>query len=514
MAFAARRVCFRLGAGLALVLVMSRLPGGGAWAQVPREFSKPDDYSQLEAAREGRKKLADVQGTMKQEVRHLLHRLLYPPYNGKPATSGPKIESGRAADELLKDLQQEVMPEAKRRDLAKWNFDPRNEAGTETTRLPLTEAEEAYFDAFGKMALAEMTKNVLPQATSPYTRILALRMINVLTTAPVLDWVDPLLAIARSETEPDAVKYYANLALGNVVAHANFAPPGKALVDSKLPREKQAEVARHLIGVIGRVPPGEMRPGSEEATTHQFLRRAAVQSLAQFKNIAVRDLTGKILELPGLWLLRVAAGDPGLMPAPSPGERADALAGFLAMVPDDQMNLPLVQAALLVSLRDLVEFQGGDNTRMAKAKLTAGETVTVRPILPWKAVGAQLNVSLSQFRIRGGYPYFRGLAPALSKVAADVHKVGSDGVASKFEAGAPPTPEAILQGITDLKKDVETNPTLFKGVPDSFVWRQKAEPTAAKLEAPKKEPAPAPKAEPAPAPKEVAEPKKDAPAKK
>lgn len=121
-----------------------------------------------------------------------------------------------------------------------------------------------------------------------------------------------------------------------------------------------------------------------------YARHQAVKALAKVKFARVPGPDGKALLYPSYALVRVALGDPNLLPAPKPGEAADAVLGLCNMAPSEEQ--------LKGGFKPIKEY----NADVVAEAVTAGLVTFAKPraanafdnTLPWRFYAAELAGAL------------------------------------------------------------------------------------------------------------------------
>jgi hypothetical protein len=190
----------------------------------------------------------------------------------------------------------------------------------------------------------------------------------------------------------DAVRLYYLRSLRNLFAVVNQDNPVKSVI-TKPERERAAIKA--LIAFLTRKPTLSANASEEEVNGYRAVRREAIRALGQSRFPVVR-VDGKIETIPALHLLRFANSDKSISPPPSLSERADALTGYLQLVPDRDQNMVCASYFVAAALSNLAQ-------ECATAKpIVKG----VRPMGPlgenddyaWYLAAMRLSVSLKSWR--------------------------------------------------------------------------------------------------------------------
>jgi hypothetical protein len=191
------------------------------------------------------------------------------------------------------------------------------------------------------IAFDAVLKPLIETHAERIVRINAARILaEVCRSGATAHW-STVTALLTNENTLTEVKYYALHAAGNLLAaydlneyksrkHSNDSKEVGALVQAItncilnpstiLPGLKVAEATPDQLAVIG------------------FVRRSAVRALAQLRFVTIPGPDGKQPLYPAYTLARVCVSDPVLVPAPSPGECAEAAIGLCNMAPSVDGN--------------------------------------------------------------------------------------------------------------------------------------------------------------------------------
>jgi hypothetical protein len=203
--------------------------------------------------------------------------------------------------------------------------------------------------------------------------------------APAL--VDPLLAVVKNERVSDAEKLYAFQGLRNLLDQSD-----QTLTDRHIPglhrdQAKLAEVATALSNYITakRAP----RDDKERAVI-EYVRRHAVEAMAQFKEGVLRRPNKEVLFRPAWTMARVMELDPSVSPPFTIQEQTIAATGFCQMKIDAEMNLDVAAFSVAKVLALFTQAANLDAER-------AGRDGTL-PVAHWKVLAARFSYALSVWR--------------------------------------------------------------------------------------------------------------------
>lgn len=213
------------------------------------------------------------------------------------------------------------------------------------------------------------------------------------------------VALINDEQVPDAVKFYAIQALGNLLAYVEDpALPDKSAF-KRANRELEHESLKSLINYIAKKrdltataqlatrPDGDgdkndkpaPKLDPEQIDAIRYIRREAVRALANSRAHTIR-YQEKVVCRPALALLRVAAND-GLVPEASLSERVDALVAFTQLYPvvrtiDRDIHLDYAAQQFALAIVDIANVQLNDPNAV---------------VLPWKFSAARLEDGLQKW---------------------------------------------------------------------------------------------------------------------
>lgn len=238
-----------------------------------------------------------------------------------------------------------------------------------------------------------------------------------------------------------------------------------------------------------------------------YVRNQAVKALAKVKFVRVPGPDGKAPLYPAYTLVRVAMSDPNLVPAPKPGEAADAVIGLCNMAPvEEQLNR---------SFKPVKEYSAD----VVVEAVTAGLVTFAKPraanafdnTLPWRLYAAELAGAL-----RDWGPLFdpdaeplvsprfnAALVPpgvaALSReitplLLAPMDKTDPNG---KPDPAARVNIEELQRRLGELRAKPKRNTLLFANVPQTTIDFPPPKKPAPSAKEPDKKDAPPPKKEPA-----------------
>jgi hypothetical protein len=214
--------------------------------------------------------------------------------------------------------------------------------------------------------------------------------------------------------------------------------------------------------------PALILPGykAETATADQLavlalVRRQAVKALGQVKFATLPGADGKAQLYPAYTLVRVAAGDPALVPAPGPAEAAEAVIGLCNMQPPAK----------------------GYNADVAVEAATSGLITFAKPragnpndrTLPWRNTSLRVAEALVKWRPLFD-PEYDITAPTkfdATRVPASLEALIKDAcqkVLAPIEKGDAATPvelEVLRKRLEAMRGDPKRNVLLFAGVPET-----------------------------------------------
>jgi hypothetical protein len=278
-----------------------------------------------------------------------------------------------------------------------------------------TDDQQIYINEFGKAMEKELVF-VIKNASKPIVRVNAARMLAQTAQMPYAGLADSFIAILKNDNELEAVKMYACEGLRDLLLHNDKIEPKKHfIVDVK----KQAEIANTLIAHIMRpVPAAASDP--EVARVVHFTRREAVRALAVVRESVIRAPNRDMLAFPALPLLKIAMGDPTMVPPPSIPEQVEALIGFCSMRIDRDMDLGASVKGVHFAMMELNRKQNPDPNEPGREKTVA-----------WKVVGARLNQVMLVWKTNAED------VPVIQepKLVYDYTKMISDSLLTKFEEG-------------------------------------------------------------------------------
>lgn len=192
--------------------------------------------------------------------------------------------------------------------------------------------------------------------------------------------------LAAPDVQDPKVRHHAQVANAN----AKDAPQQNAQALGALVKALMDCVNDPGLLVAGVSPDNPDTLTEDQLAVVGFARHQAVKALAKVKFVRVPGPDGKTPIHPAYTLVRVALGDPNLLPAPKPGEAADAVLGLCNMAPvEEQLNR---------SFKPVKEY----NADVVVEAVTAGLVTFARPraanafdnTLPWRFYAAELAGAL------------------------------------------------------------------------------------------------------------------------
>ena len=264
----------------------------------------------------------------------------------------------------------------------------------------LSESQRDYMQVYGKACL-ERLRPIFgtaekPSKFEPIVRVNAARLLSLVARMGYEESADVAIAVIENPKEIDAVRFWALQALRNLFTAVNPDFPEKSVV-TKADRELKAVQA--LIGFISRkVKTDDMPP--EEAEAVRYVRREAIRALGHVRKPIYRT-EGKIVAIPALWLLRVAAADPVLSPLPNVSERVEGAVSYLQLNPDRTENTDYAVFYLGKMARDLAkDFSEKQDLKIdpKEKPKELGTPVSQRDYYAWKAGMLKLEMGLKDWK--------------------------------------------------------------------------------------------------------------------
>jgi len=344
--------------------------------------------------------------------------------------------------------------------------------------------KKEYIQVYGQYVADVLHQEILlpkdkPIKYEPLVRINAGRILAQLgksgyvkTDDKHVDTVDIALDVLQNPKEIDAVRLYALQALKYLLALPN--PPGmdKSLLAKQPEREKQIIVT--LIQFISRPVTISADASNEEVDGWRYVRREAIRALGNVRHPILRDeKEKKIVANPAFWLLRIAADDPTINPAPRLDERAEALIGFLQLNPDREMEMDYASWYLGKAFRDLAAEFSARKVKLAGAAANPDDKDPgqQRDYLPWKLIWNKLEILFKPWK--DGWEGTHANPPRLPDQMVNELLQQCQGQIFQSVVGVGQLPpnveyESITTWIQNQQANV-TAKTLFKDDPDSEI---------------------------------------------
>ena len=356
-------------------------------ADIPKP---PDGYSKaryvVDRLRSGSERVAGDEvssadatrnrAALKTYAQYLAYSIAQPPYNGDPVPKDDKTP--RRPDASMATLMEEA---ARYADLP---------IGSGNQGRP-TQSQYEYGAEFGA-AIAPEAQLVWTNSAKPIERVNAVRLMAITAQLPAPALIDPLLAVVNNPRVSDAEKLYAFQGLKNLLDQVGLDATGGPMPDRHFPalhrdQAKLAEIAHALTNYI--TAKRTVRDDKDRAVI-EYVRRHAVEALAEFKEGVLRRPNKEVLARPAWTLARVMEQDPSVSPSFTIHEMTLAATGFCEMKMDPELNLDVAAFTVAKVVALFAQAANLDAER-------AGRDGTL-PSAHWKVLAARLSYALSAWR--------------------------------------------------------------------------------------------------------------------
>jgi len=304
----------------------------------------------------------------------------------------------------------------------------------ESTNTPLQKE-------FGKKMVEELDRVMAPKQQAAIARINAGRVLARLAEeSGYEETVDLLVKVITDPDEVDGARFWACRGLRNLFARAGKKLP---LNVGAARRQKALEA---LVAFIQRKPEVTKMTPEEELNGLRVLRREAVRALAELRDPGAAKPNAHA----ALTLVRVLAGDTGLVPSPRLDEKVEAAIGVCQLRPDAKGDYQPGYGAFFVG-RFLVELGSKYAARKSNRE-------------PWKIHAARLDEAL-----RASAAAF----PA-DKTVKEVARLGADIARSVQQGSDAGGARNALDAWLRQPANVPTQASVYKSDPKSVVTLQAA----------------------------------------
>jgi hypothetical protein len=369
-----------------LALAVSVLFAANAAAEIP----KPPEASRVKnlvyQMRNGTVRVRDPDGAKADHARNvaaiktvaewLAFTIATPPYNGEPVPREDKTPA--AVDRSMRALMEDVE-----------SFSAREGAGlppASGNQGKVAPEQIEYAAEFGK-AIADASKIVLEQSARPIERINAVRMMSIVARIPAPALADPLVAIVSNDKASDAEKLYAFQGLRNLLEQTEVLDQTVHIPELRRDPVKLGAIAQALTNYI--MQKRSPRDDKDKAVI-EFVRRHAVEAMAQFKDAVLRKPNKDLIFRPSWTLARIMEQDPSAYPPFTIQEQTEAAIGFCKQKIDPDMNLDVAAYTLAKISVIFARAANLDSER-------AGRDGTL-PIMHWRVFAARLSHALATWR--------------------------------------------------------------------------------------------------------------------
>lgn len=231
------------------------------------------------------------------------------------------------------------------------------------SREKLTEGQRDMIEVFGKEMVEQLKAHIgtadKPSGDDILIKINAARQLSILGKSGYGGACLYAADVISDPKQHDAVKIYALQAIRNFFSVPNLdGKEGYSNLGGGKAEDELAPITA-LINFIKRKPAFEQGAPEEEVDAFRYLRREAVAALAATRRAVVRDKeSGKLAEVPAIWLLRIANADTTLPVTPNLAERSEALAGYLNLLGEKDQNMDYAAWYVATAVRDLtIEYK-------------------------------------------------------------------------------------------------------------------------------------------------------------
>jgi hypothetical protein len=313
------------------------------------------------------------QQALKTVAQWLAYRIAQPPHNGELV---PREDKTPASVLALRTMSA-IMDDAE-------SFSNLPISAGNQGKVSVEQTE--YGAEFGA-AVAEEAKLVWTNSARPIERVNAVRLMSIAARLPAPALVDPLLAVINNAKVSDAEKLYAFQGIRNLLEQSDILNPSRHIVGLHRDPDKLAAIGQALTNYITakRAP----RDDKEKAVI-EFVRRHAVEAMAQFKDGVLRKPNRDLIYRPSWTLARVMEQDPSAYPPFTVQEQTIAATGFCQMKIDPDMNLDV--AAFTVA-KVVVYFVRAANLDAERANRDG-----TLPSAHWKVLAARFSYALAVWR--------------------------------------------------------------------------------------------------------------------
>jgi hypothetical protein len=144
-----------------------------------------------------------------------------------------------------------------------------------------------------------------------------------------------------------------------------------------------------------------------DADVALYLRKQAVRALSKCRKVHYWD-ANQSLARPGVFLAKIAVGDPSFLPVASPAEFADVAMGLAQMVPDAKVNYDVQLDAVAAAVAGFASWKvSGSDTKESKSTL-------------WKRTSYQLAAAMAGLKANADKSPVAGQARAKLTGLADL----------------------------------------------------------------------------------------------